>query len=191
MRDYGLCIATPDDPHPAETRTGRCRFHQAQYDKANRRYNQALRRYNATGHEDSNPGPKDQWLAEHLIYTPVTAPWTLIAPEERRHLRDLLLAQTAALGPLHQLLTQSGYADLTVRDMITMVRTALDSASALSDLLEPLTREPEPGRVRPPSAEVPVPAKKTARKRPAKKTAAKKATPAKKTAARKTAAPRR
>lgn len=135
-----LCTATPDAPHPAETRTGRCRFHQDEYRAAMKHYHVLLARHRKG--EGPDPGEKDAWEAS-IAYTPLAERFTMVSQADRHTLRALAMADSAAMSRLRVLLTEEGIYDTAPADIIAMVRDALAAHAATLEAVDQVSEEPD------------------------------------------------
>lgn len=135
------CTATPDQPHPATRKTGRCDFHQAEHDRAMSAYRSALHSHSKG--IGRHPGDKAAYEAA-ITYTTLDHVYTVLSGPDRSRMRTQAAADSAATAFLARLATNPrALYDLDPGEFSAQLAEFLRVHAATLDLLHDLGDEPQ------------------------------------------------
>lgn len=145
------CSATPDYPHPADRKSGRCTFHQREYEQAMNAWRVRKHRYEAGNGPE--PEPRDQYEA-NIDYSMPDEVWTGINGATRTRINNLLTSEAAAAARLAAFTNRAAIYDARPEDITQVVQAYLDVRGLVVDTLTELAADPAapPGKPEPGNA---------------------------------------
>lgn len=133
------CSATPDYPHPADRKSGRCTFHQHEYEQAMNAWRVRKHRYEAGNGPE--PEPRDEYEA-NIAYSMPDEVWTGINGAARTRINNLLTAEASAAAKIAPYTSRSAIYDARPEDITQAIQAYLDVRGLVVEALTELATDP-------------------------------------------------